>query len=972
MSEIAQDDNSLILSLTESHLTPNIKDAEIKIENYTSFRTDRSDQRRKGGVITYIKNTVAGGTKVLLSVSNSYTEVQILKVTSINMVLITIYRPPACPTGKFVDQLTKVNELLNDLPSPIPTLVLTGDLNFPQMDWDSESVYGGAEDMRFQAEALLRLMRDFCLNQLINIPTRGDSILDVVMTNNDELIYNFTVNKTNLSDHNIITVTTTIATTTTTDHKSSGSTASKSADVNFNKLNFLSKSVPWDEFKKEIDKVDWTKLLHDTDPVIQYDIIHKTCLDISGKFVPTRKPIKKKIIPRDRKILMRKRTKLRKKLRYTTSDTNVHRIEANITTIEDKLKASVVAENMRKEIQAVSCIKTNPKYFYTYASNKTNVRTGVGPLTTTTGKFIYEPEVIADLLRQQYESVFSHPHHEKVIKNPNEFFSKVLTPNITDISFNMDDIVNAIKEVGISAAAGPDQFPAALLKNCAKELSEPLHILFRNSLDTGIIPQQLKSAKITPVYKGGSKGEAKNYRPIALTSHIIKIMEKIIVKSMSIYLEENNILNNDQHGFRVGRSCLSQLLSHHEKILIGLENKKDMDVIYLDFAKAFDKVDHGILLHKLRDSGISGKLGKWLHCFLVNRQQSVAVSGVVSKPSIVTSGVPQGSVLGPLLFLLHISDINKLVKYSTVSSFADDTRILKEVSTTADADLLKKDLSAIYLWAEQNNMSFNSSKFEHINYGKDQLNVHTYSAHDGSTIESKRQVLDLGVTLSRDGSFTLHITNITKKARKQAGWILRTFRTRDITPMLTLYKSLIIPLLEYCCQLWSPWRVGEIQLLESVQRSFTSKITSASHLDYWERLKLLKLFSLERRRERYAIIYIFKILRGHTTNNLSISFQYHQRLGRLCNVRRPNPRATTRVKTLKENAFATRGPLIFNALPKYLRDTNETCPEKFKNQLDKFLWTIPDQPKMPHYYHQAASNSIVDQLAQKRAEGFFF
>ncbi|KAK3888733.1 hypothetical protein Pcinc_007208 [Petrolisthes cinctipes] len=207
----------------------------------------------------------------------------------------------------------------------------------------------------------------------------------------------------------------------------------------------------------------------------------------------------------------------------------------------------------------------------------------------------------------------------------------------------MDDIVNAIKEIGTNAAASPDQFQAALLKNCAKELRAPLHILFRNSIDTGIIPQQLKTAKIIPVYKGGSKGEAKNYRPIALTSHIIKIMEKIIVRNMSIYLEEKNILNNYQHGFRVGRSCLSQLLSHHEKIINGLENKKNIDAIYLDFAKAFDKVDHGILLHKLRDFGISGKLGKWLHCFLVNRQQSVAVSGVVSKPSIVTSGVPQGT-----------------------------------------------------------------------------------------------------------------------------------------------------------------------------------------------------------------------------------------------------------------------------------------------------------------------------------------
>ena len=145
-----------------------------------------------------------------------------------------------------------------------------------------------------------------------------------------------------------------------------------------------------------------------------------------------------------------------------------------------------------------------------------------------------------------------------------------------------------------------------------------------------------------------------------------------------------------------------------KKIIEGLENKNPVDVVYLDFAKAFDKVDHGILLHKLRDSGITGKLGVWLHCFLTKREQSVAVGGAVSKPSIVTSGVPQGSVLGPILFLIHITDINEHIMHSSVASFADDTRVLREVSSTTDADLLQADLTMIYSWAEQNNMSFNN------------------------------------------------------------------------------------------------------------------------------------------------------------------------------------------------------------------------------------------------------------------------
>lgn len=242
------------------------------------------------------------------------------------------------------------------------------------------------------------------------------------------------------------------------------------------------------------------------------------------------------------------------------------------------------------------------------------------------------------------------------------------------------------------------------------------------------------------------------------------------------------------------------------------------------------------------------------------------------------------------------------------------------------------------------------------------MNHYTITAPDGSCINTKDFVKDLGITLSRDGTFGIHINNVGHRAQNQAGWIMQTFRSREKVSMLTLYKSLVRPLLEYCCQLWCPWKVGERQTLEVVQRLFTNKIIAVTCLDYWERLKILKLFSLERRRERYAILYIYKILMGQTVNNLNIRSQNHQRLGRV------HRRAATRVKTLEENAFVIRGPLLFNSLPRYLRDSTDLSLEKFKNELDRFLWTLPDQPKLPLYYLRAASNSTIDQLAQKWAD----
>ena len=389
------------------------------------------------------------------------------------------------------------------------------------------------------------------------------------------------------------------------------------------------------------------------------------------------------------------------------------------------------------------------------------------------------------------------PHLKKGLSSyPEIFFANDTesTLSLTAINFTETDIIAAIKDIGNNTAAGPNQFPALILKNCDKELSIPLCIFYRNSLDCGLIPKQLKNAKITPVYKGGSRSEAKNYRPIALTSHIIKVLEKLLVKDISSYLEENNKLNQDQYGFRTGRSCLAQLLAHHEKLLTALEHNKNMDVIYLDFAKAYDKVDHGILLNKVKDMGISGKIGVWLHCFLTDREQSVSVGGIVTQTSVVISGVPQGSVLGPLLFLIHITDINEHVKHSSVASFADDTRVLKKVLSKTEAAQLQADLSALYQWANENNMLFNNNKFEHLRYTQGANNTtHVYVAQDGTNIDTKECVRDLGVTLTCDGSFTKHITNVTKKARSQAGWILRTFRTRDALPMLTHYKSLVLP-----------------------------------------------------------------------------------------------------------------------------------------------------------------------------------
>ena len=204
--------------------------------------------------------------------------------------------------------------------------------------------------------------------------------------------------------------------------------------------------------------------------------------------------------------------------------------------------------------------------------------------------------------------------------------------------------------------------------------------MFSQSLTQGTFPSALKRAVNVPIFKSGDKSIPGNYRPISLTSCISKAFERIIRKQVLASLERKGLLNNTQHGFRSGRSCLSALLNVFDNLMNMIDSSTTVEMIYLDFSKAFDKVDHGIVLHKLRDLGITGNLGVWFDQFLSDMTQFVRLPGGVSKDSPVLSGVPQGTVLGPLLFIIMISDINKDILSSKIISFADDTRVYTNIT----------------------------------------------------------------------------------------------------------------------------------------------------------------------------------------------------------------------------------------------------------------------------------------------------
>ena len=418
-----------------------------------------------------------------------------------------------------------------------------------------------------------------------------------------------------------------------------------------------------------------------------------------------------------------------------------------------------------------------------------------------------------------------------------------------------------------------------------------------------------------------------------------------------------------QHGFRAMRSTLTQLLSFWDSVLEKLEDGQGVDVIYTDFSKAFDKVETGVLLHKVRDCNVGGNLGKWLASFLDPsvRKQAVVVEGAVSDLMPVISGVPQGTVLGPVLFLIHIREIaSELSAGTTATSFADDTRVQRGIKSCQDCYDLQSDLQLIYTWAETVNMHFNSDKFECLRFwpGTGHSPDHQYKGPNGGDITVKESLKDLGVEISSSLDFKNHVNKVVNDASKLAGWGLRSFRRRNKKTMKSIWQCLVQPKIDYCSQLWSPSDQQSINQIESVQRHFISKVSGLDDMSYWDKLKAMRFYSQERRRERYMLIFLWKISQN-MVKGYNVSFLENPRRGRLLVPSHAPLNASTKVMKARESSLKVKGARIFNLLPDYVRNIDAENVEVFKRELDWYLSSVPDQPTIAGLQRAAESNSSV-------------
>ena len=503
--------------------------------------------------------------------------------------------------------------------------------------------------------------------------------------------------------------------------------------------------------------------------------------------------------------------------------------------------------------------KTDSKKFWAYIKSKGQESQGVSPLKNTDGFLKSDTVSKAEILNTQFQSVFTEEDQSNMPdKGPSPY------QPMDDITVSEKGIRTLLQNLQPNKATGPDGIPAFLLKSAANELAPILTKLFQHSLDVGEVPADWREAWVVPIFKKGDRHLPANYRPVSLTSIVCKLLEHIVHSSIMSHYDSNKILTDCQHGFRKHRSCETQLLATVHDITKSMAQGSEVDVVLLDFSKAFDKVPHSRLLHKLHFYGVRNNTLRWIKAFLKDRSQQVVLEGVHSSSVPVLSGVPQGTVAGPLLFLTYINDLPDVITFSNTRLFADDSLLYKEIRKPADKRKLQQDLDALEQWERDWQMSFNPSKCAVLNIHNNRKNppVRSYTLHN-QALQTTKSSKYLGVTLTDDMSWTEHTENVAAGGSRTVGFLRRNFSSCSTTVKAATYTTMVRPVLEYASVVWDPHLQKNIDNLEGVQRSAARYVTNT----YSDRtpgtvtrlLNKLQWDSLENRRSNNRLQMLFKI-----------------------------------------------------------------------------------------------------------------
>ena len=839
------------------------------IDGYNLFLSKSFYDQDTRGVAVYVHQDL-NAVQIDIDMCNTFKDCLWIKVptTTEDILIACIYRSGTKEKAIALDD--DLNQMIKDmsLNAGYKNVLIVGDFNFPDIAWNPEPVVTtNHRNINHPEYKFVDTINDAMLHQHIYRPTRdregqASKIDDLIFTSDPDIVFNIEhVGHLGSSDHQILEFET---------------TSMFHEKIFKPQLKFKYHQTDFEAFSNHMNR-DWESILKEKSAEESYNTFLNCYNDACNKFIPTErvtknnrynKPIWMK--PSTLNLIKRKR---RSHIRYLNTRSQADKRAYN--TIRNEVTATTRRDRLNFERNISREIKNNNKLFWRYVNSQRTSKANIPDLLRPDGSLATSDDEKAEILNKQFSSVFTDEDTLNVPTfEPLPFTSVLSTCNIQPAT-----VKKKLLKLRTDKSCGLDGVHPLLLNRLADTMSHPLAIIYNTSLRTGRVPQAWKDGVVTAIFKNkGKRSSAANYRAITLTSIVCKILEKIIVELIEAHLKENHLKTSKQHGFTPKKSTTTNLIEALNIWSEALSHGLPVDIIYLDYEKAFDKVPHHRLILQLSKYGISGCMLNWIKDYLHNRTQKVRVNGCFSKTSPVKSGVPQGSVLGPALFLIFVADVADIIQ-NFISLYADDSKLFSYILDTHDNQhtqlSIQQDINTLCHWSDKMQMSFNVDKCHRLHMGPNNTKFHyslpkisnlkqtnsstsyTYTFHPLKQVTSEK---DLGVTVDDKLNFKLHISQKIAKANSMIYLIKHYFKYLDADMLKLLYKSLIRPHLEYCSPVWSPVTKTEIRRIEGVQRRATKLVPELSNLPYSERLQFLQLPTLEYRRTRQDLIFIFNFI----------------------------------------------------------------------------------------------------------------
>ena len=898
-------------NLTESEFS-------LKDKGYNMFPLNIDNEKGRG-MLVYTRSTLRAER---ISISSNFDEVVWVKLqlNGNDSLLMGCFYRSGSGSDSNNNEMRQLIEKAVGLKFTYTCLV--GDFNYPDIKWNL--LHPGTESNLSEEYKFLDCIQNNYLTQHITKPTRvrgtdTPNILDLLLTDEERIIRNIEHHSPlGKSDHAVLKF----------------EILCYSKVKQYKKMKYFFDSANYEAMKREISTFNWDEVMEASKSVDDlWNSFNGVLSQLIDKYVQhklvTCNSKQRWSVPMDNRL----RAIIRRKHRLWTRYMENRSSQRRRAYCKARNKVTQLTRNLQREFERKLAkeSKSNPKAVWKYIHSKSKVKEDISDLyidpTSTNSSTTSDSKQKANILATFYSSVFTVEPPGDVPSIPRRHCNVPMPPFV----ISEDKVEKKLAELNQNKSPGPDSLHPRLLKELAPVLKGPITMLFKRSLEEMELPAVWKIAKITAIFKKGDRKHPGNYRPVSLTSVVCKVLEKLIREHVLLHLKRNNLLTNKQYGFLDGRSTSLQLLKVLDEWTEALDSGDIIDCIYMDYAKAFDKVPHRRLVSKLSAYGLSDEILNWIKSFLTNRFQQVAVNGEVSELKKMTSGIPQGSVLGPLLFVLYINDLPDLLQ-SQPYLFADDTKIFRIIKNHHDTQILQDDLDKLHEWSSTWLLRFHPQKCKCMRIGNssDEPNNQQYKL-DTHTLENTECEKDIGLLVDDALNFEKHLIAKVKKANSMLGLMRRIFQFMDKESFKPLYQSMVRVQLDYLSSVWAPYKKKDIELVEQVQRRATRQVPGLSGLSYPERLKCLDIPSLKYRRARGDMIEVYKIMQEISDPEATLNLPRSTGPTRGHNLKLFQQRAS---KDIRKHFFTNRVVKVWNSLPEDV--VNAPSVNSFKNRLDKF------------------------------------